>query len=124
MPWCAHDALGALDAEDYGEMVSRLQVAPVSPPEQAMTAVGEEAARAASIPVPDDGAVGESVSWAPRLLDLKGVARPPTFNGEPAGWSEFHFRFMAMLDLLEMGDMAVAAAGLNREITIQEMTTY
>ena len=121
MPWCAHDALDALDAEDFGEMASRLQVAPVSPPEQAMTAVVEEAARAASIPVPDDDA---GVSWAPRLLDLKGVARPPTFNGEPAGWSEFHFKFMAMLDLLEMGDMAVAAAGLNREITIQEMTTY
>ena len=46
------------------------------------------------------------------------------FNGDSAGWSEFQFKFMAMLDLLEMGDMAVAATSMDREITIQEMSAY
>ena len=41
----ADDALDAPDAEDFGDTASRLQVAPMSP-EQALSAVVEEAARA------------------------------------------------------------------------------
>eukprot|EP00972_Heterocapsa_arctica_P044506 6570248-Heterocapsa_arctica.AAC.1 len=31
--------------------------------------------------------------WASRLVDLKGVARPPEFTGEDPAWSEWRFRF-------------------------------
>ena len=121
----AYDAFDALDVEDCGDMASRLQVAHVSP-EQALTAVVEEAARAQATPVPEDepAGAGGNMNSASRLLDLKGVARPPMFNGDPAGWRDFQFKFMAMLDHLEMGDMAVAAASMDREITIQEMSAY
>eukprot|EP00972_Heterocapsa_arctica_P008820 1294039-Heterocapsa_arctica.AAC.1 len=38
--------------------------------------------------------------WASRLVDLKGVARPPEFNGEDSGWYEWKFRFQSVMSLL------------------------
>ena len=33
---------------------------------------------------------------ASRLVDLRGIARPPTFSGMPEDWGEFRFRFEAV----------------------------
>ena len=42
-------------------------------------------------------------AWGSRLLDLKGVARPPAYDGKAAGWQEWKFRICSVCDLLGLG---------------------
>ena len=43
-----------------------------------------------------------NADWAVRLLDLKGTARPPTFDGRDVSWPDFKFKFEATAELLHM----------------------
>ena len=43
-----------------------------------------------------------NADWAVRLLDLKGTARPPTFDGKDVSWPDFKFKFEATAELLHM----------------------
>ena len=64
-----------------------------------MHMAGAEAA--AALPVPDDDEAAAPAAarvpdagpsaWALKLVDLKGVAKPPCFDGVPATWSDFKF---------------------------------
>eukprot|EP00972_Heterocapsa_arctica_P079569 11725573-Heterocapsa_arctica.AAC.1 len=47
--------------------------------------------------------------WGAKLLDLKGVARPPLFDGKPQSYSDWRFRFLAVADLLDLADPMRAA---------------
>jgi hypothetical protein len=40
------------------------------------------------------------MEWARGLVDLKGVARPSPFTGRDADWSEWKYRFMAVMHLM------------------------
>eukprot|EP00972_Heterocapsa_arctica_P030548 4496859-Heterocapsa_arctica.AAC.1 len=51
------------------------------------------------VPVPPDGRVDSD--WGAKLVDLKGVARPPEFSGrEDHDWYECKFRFSSAMSLL------------------------
>eukprot|EP00972_Heterocapsa_arctica_P065110 9612619-Heterocapsa_arctica.AAC.1 len=39
---------------------------------------------------------------AAKLVDLRGVARPPSFSGNATDWTEFKFRFESVAALLEL----------------------
>jgi hypothetical protein len=41
---------------------------------------------------------------AGRLMDLRGVGKFPTFNGQDADWAEWRFRFQVGADMLDLGD--------------------
>ena len=57
--------------------------------------------RPEDVPVPDAGMpdVGDS-DWARKLVDLKGVARPPDFSGNDSDYYEWKFRFSSVMGLL------------------------
>eukprot|EP00972_Heterocapsa_arctica_P034455 5073164-Heterocapsa_arctica.AAC.1 len=50
------------------------------------------------------------VEAAARLVDLRGVASPPTFSGRPEDWSEFRFRFDSVGSLLGLEALLYKAA--------------
>eukprot|EP00972_Heterocapsa_arctica_P081453 12006660-Heterocapsa_arctica.AAC.1 len=39
---------------------------------------------------------------AAKLVDLRGVARPPSFSGNATDWTEFKFRLESVAALLEL----------------------
>ena len=51
------------------------------------------------ISVPGDDDVSD---WGTRLVDLKGVAKPPPFSGDDADWFEWKFRFTSVIGLLRV----------------------
>ena len=59
---------------------------------------------------------------ASRLVDLRGIARPPTFSGMPEDWGEFRFRFEAVAGLLNLDTMLqrIAAQQQNAFLTPSE----
>ena len=62
---------------------------------------------------------------AARLVDLKGVARPPTFNGSAAAWPTWKFRMQsvaALLGLRQRMDQAMRMSDAQLEaLTRSEM---
>ncbi len=48
------------------------------------------------VPVPRD----DGCEWGRKLVDLKGVAKPPEFAGEDSAWYEWKFRFSSVMSLL------------------------
>lgn len=72
----------------------------------------------ADVPVPGDGENGGNLSWAVKLLDLKGVARPPVFSGRQANWAEWRFKFTNAMDLLTIGNYVRLAESVGRPITM------
>ena len=65
-----------------------------------------------SIPVPVDMEhTNKSFEeLVPKLIDLRGVARPPTFDGSDKAWPEFKFRMESL------GAMLGMESGRNRRI--------
>jgi hypothetical protein len=59
---------------------------------------------------------------AARMVDLKGVAKPPAFTGREADWSAWRFRFESAMALLDLDGVMKAAASHPHPITIGEMT--
>ena len=59
---------------------------------------------------------------ASRLVDLRGIAQPPTFSGMPEDWGEFRFRFEAVAGLLNLDTMLqrIAAQQQNAFLTPSE----
>ena len=57
-----------------------------------------EAAQAA----PAEAARNSFKEAAARLVDMRGVARPPTFNGASEAWGEFRFRLESLAGLLSL----------------------
>eukprot|EP00972_Heterocapsa_arctica_P007833 1141302-Heterocapsa_arctica.AAC.1 len=51
----------------------------------------------------DGGRPTAAADWAVKLVDLKGVARPPPFSGKAVDWADFRFKFAAVADLLGLG---------------------
>ena len=82
---------------------------------------GEPAA--ANVPVPDDDdhEADVSMAWTVRLLDLKGVARPPPFSGKQEDWAEWRFKFLSAMDLLAIGRYMRLAESVERPVTVAEM---
>ena len=78
---------------------------------QTCTMAGAEAAAARPVPDDDEAAAPAAArepdagpsAWALKLVDLKGVAKPPCFDGVPATWSDFKFKFVAVAELLGLG---------------------
>ena len=50
-----------------------------------------------NVPVPRDS---DGCEWGRKLVDLKGVAKPPEFAGEDSAWYEWKFRFSSVMSLL------------------------
>ena len=46
----------------------------------------------------------ELTSLFSRVLDLKGVARPPNFSGKESDFADWHFRFMSSMELFGCAD--------------------
>ena len=87
-------------SEDYGDLIR--QISMVEPPGGIAPPAGgppAEPAGGEGIPVPED-----VQDWGMRLVDLKGVARPPPFSGEDADWYEWKFRFLSVMGLLRIAD--------------------
>ena len=79
----------------------------------------------ADVPVPDDDDEdGGNLSWAVKLLGLKGVAPPPVFSGRQEDWAEWCFKFRSAMDLLTIGKYLRLAEPVGRPITMtpQEMS--
>ena len=56
---------------------------------------------AVDVPAPrPQPAAGSFGDMAARLVDLRGVAKPPTFSGKEADWPEFKFRLESVAALL------------------------
>ncbi len=59
---------------------------------------------------------GMLIEAAARLVDLRGVARPPTFSGRTEDWSEFRFRFDSIGSLLGLEPLLEKAARTQNEM--------
>ena len=83
---------------------------------------GEPAA--ANVPVPDDDdhEADASMGWAVRLLDFKGVDRPPPFSGRQEDLAEWRFKFLSAMDLLAIGRYMRLAETVERPLTVAEMS--
>eukprot|EP00972_Heterocapsa_arctica_P010025 1473477-Heterocapsa_arctica.AAC.1 len=56
-------------------------------------------------PRPDQSrAVSQPDDWGSRLLDLKGVARPPQFDGKTSAWGDWKFKILAIAELLDLAE--------------------
>ena len=67
----------------------------------------------------DDGARAEGLmrEVLSKLVDLRGVARPPLFTGAVGDWNEFRFRMENVASLLGLEDfMEKAARGEGEEV--------
>ncbi len=87
---------------------------------------GEPAERPPAPPAPQPAAPAAAAPALPPemkvgLLDLKGLAKVPIFDSKDEMWEEWKFRFEAVMDLVGVGDVMRLAAGLEREITLEEM---
>ena len=51
-----------------------------------------------------------------RLVDLRGIARPPTFSGKDEEWPEFRFRMEAIASLLGCEEILVDALKGNDDV--------
>eukprot|EP00972_Heterocapsa_arctica_P067932 10029270-Heterocapsa_arctica.AAC.1 len=45
---------------------------------------------------------GAPDDWGSRLLDLKGVARPPLFSGAANAWGDWKFKILAIAELVDL----------------------
>eukprot|EP00972_Heterocapsa_arctica_P048567 7158400-Heterocapsa_arctica.AAC.1 len=63
----------------------------------------------AAIVPPEGGEPAQPEEWGARLLDLKGVARPPPFDGRVSSWGDWRFRILAVCDLLGLADLMQVA---------------
>eukprot|EP00972_Heterocapsa_arctica_P031142 4584391-Heterocapsa_arctica.AAC.1 len=43
------------------------------------------------------------------MLDLRGVAKPPLFDGRPLSYADWRFRFLAVADLIDLAELMKAA---------------
>ncbi|CAE8641691.1 unnamed protein product, partial [Polarella glacialis] len=48
---------------------------------------------------------------AAKMLDLRGLARPPTFTGLDPEWPEFRYRLESLATMLGIDELMAAAAG-------------
>eukprot|EP00972_Heterocapsa_arctica_P036741 5409432-Heterocapsa_arctica.AAC.1 len=71
-----------------------------------------------NIPVPDGGE-GE---WVRKLVDLKGVAKPPEFGGEDKDWYEWKFRFSSTMSLLGILPAMQYCADLPYQIKLEALS--
>ena len=73
-----------------------------------------------SLPEPSVSRVGEktypTADLAGRLMDLRGVGKFPTFNGQDTDWAEWRFRFQVGADMLDLGDHMHLALAEERPI--------
>eukprot|EP00972_Heterocapsa_arctica_P042913 6327177-Heterocapsa_arctica.AAC.1 len=60
---------------------------------------------------------------AAKLVDLHGVAHPPPFSGDEAGWQDWRFRFQIVTALLDLRDVMRKAAVHPRAITEDELSS-
>ena len=91
--------------EDYADMLLYGEINMVGPEEQ-------RAPR--DIPVPRDD---EDVSdWGTKLVDLKGVAKPPPFSGDDADWFEWKFRFTSVMGLLRVAEEMKFCAAMHEPV--------
>eukprot|EP00972_Heterocapsa_arctica_P105877 15596619-Heterocapsa_arctica.AAC.1 len=51
---------------------------------------------------PEGGGVRGFREVAAKLVDLRGVARPPSFSGVESNWPEFRFRLESVAALLDL----------------------
>ena len=65
------------------------------------------------IPVPGDDDVSD---WVAKLVDFKGVAKPPPFSGDDADWYEWKFRFMSIMGLLGVAEEMKFCAAMHEPI--------
>ena len=63
-------------------------------------------------------------AWASRLVDLKGVARPPMWDGRDATYSEWKYKFEATMSLLDLdeGMRRFVGDGIEDVIPLSAMT--
>ncbi len=83
----------------------------------ASSAAGAVRQPAAEVPVPEDEDE-DDLFWSVRLLDLKGVARPPSFSGRQEEWAEWRFKFLSAMYLLGIGKYLRLAETVGRPITM------
>ena len=62
--------------------------------------VREQQRLAQEIPVPADRAPVSFADVAAKLVDLRGVAKPPVFSGKESDWADFRFRLESIAALL------------------------
>ncbi len=123
-----------LTEDELVERLARMTLADQKPDFEsvAVLTTSEDPARAPESPGVGDPRVVPGVAearqagglpedeWGAKLLDLKGVARPPTFNGEERSWPEFRFKFLSVMELMGAGAWMRAAASLRRPIAMSE----
>ena len=57
-----------------------------------------------------------------KLLDIRGLGKPPNFTGEESQFVEWKFRFEISMSLMGLADNMKTAEARNTEITIEEMS--
>ena len=90
--------------EDYADLLLYGEINMVGPGEQ-------RAPR--DIPVPGDDEISD---WGTKLVDLKGVAKPPPFSGDDADWFEWKFRFTSVMGLLRVADEMKFCAAMHEPV--------
>ena len=59
---------------------------------------------------------------AVKLVDLRGIAQPPSFNGEEKAWADWRFRFQTVAALLSLHEVMQVAARHPRVIVSTELS--
>ena len=76
----------------------------------------------------------QTLTWetAAKLIDLRGVAKPPTFGGAVEQWRDFKFKFLSTMSMLGLSDYMEYALtvpeenlnGLTGELQVQTRFLY
>ena len=77
--------------------------------------VREQQRLAQEIPVPADRAPVSFADVAAKLVDLRGVAKPPVFSGKESDWADFRFRLESIAALLGCDKAMEMAAEMKEE---------
>eukprot|EP00972_Heterocapsa_arctica_P058684 8652257-Heterocapsa_arctica.AAC.1 len=83
---------------------------------------GPVVAAVAEATAPEAGEPAAPEGWGAKLLDLRGVAKPPIFDGNPQSYSDWRFRFLAVADLIDLADLMRAAEKFPAPISFEVMT--
>ena len=110
------------DVEDLDEQGGQVVMAIVPGREEAAPRVQQQEQQLPGVAV-GQAHVGESYQQvAQKLVDMRGVAHPPSFSGEDEAWQDWRFRFQTVAALLDIGDVMNLAATHPREITEGELS--
>ena len=78
-----------------------------------------------NVPLPEAGQAGPPrpqasqagySDMASKLVDLRGITRPPVSDGEDTCWNEWRFRFQSLCGLLDLTTVMKAAARYGRPV--------